>query len=298
MQKKRRVSTDLRYYILMIAPTIIIYLLLMVVLAKTIRLSFFQWNGLGEETFVGIDNFIRLFQDSRFLFSLRNIFIFIIATIVIQVGSGVILAYLLTEIKVRWNSFFKSVIFLPVVISNVAVSLYFVKFFDYENGLLNYLLVSVGLDKVNLLGSGPNTIYYAILPQTWQYIGLMFIIAYTGFSTVPKSYIEASIIDGLNSFQRLIHMYIPISWSSLSSCFIIALVGPLKAFEHLWILTERGGADQLSHVPATLMYYLGFSNYEYGYGSAIAVLICILALLLVILFKWLTDNKFKQEGDA
>lgn len=278
-------------FILMIGPIIIVYMFAIIAMMKTFSLSLFEWSGLGEKTFVLFENFIRLFKDYRFIYSIRNIFIFIIITVVVQVGMGILLAFLVIDLEFKGKSFFKSIIFLPVVISNVAVSLYFVKFFDYRYGLLNYFLTHIGLEKVNLIGSGKYAIFFAVLPQTWQYIGLMFIIAYTGFSTVSKDFIDASKIDGFTSFQRLIYIYIPVSWSSLRVCFIIALVGPLKAFEHLWIITNRGAADQLSHVPATLMYHLGFSNYEYGYGSAISVFIVTLAIIFVVLFNKLTAKK-------
>jgi len=279
---------SLKYFIGMMLPTLILYSLYLYIIGKTVSLSFFNWDGFSEKTFAGFENFIRLFMDERFVISLRNIGILIAATVIFQVGLGIVLAFLLTDMRIGFEKFFKSVIFMPVVISNVAVSLYFLTMYDYQNGFINYLLTTLGLEKVNFLGSGLNTIYYAIIPQTWQYIGMMFIVAYTAFTTVDKDFIDASKIDGLNMFQRLVHMYVPISWDSVSVCFIIAMVGPLKAFEHIWILTTGGGSDQMTHIPGTLMFYIGFSNYEYGYGSSVAVVIFALAMFLVLGFRKLT----------
>jgi len=278
-------------FLLMVGPIIIVYMFIIIVMAKTFSLSLFEWSGFGGKVFVMFKNFIKLFNDYRFIYSIRNMFIFLVITMVFQVAVGILLAFLLTDFEFKRKGFFKTIIFLPVVISNVAVALYFIQFFDYHYGILNYFLTNIGLERVSLLGSGKDAFIFAVLPQTWQYIGLMFIIAYTSFSTVSKDYIDASKIDGFTSFQRLKYIYIPISWSSLRACFIIALVGPLKAFEHLWLLTNRGGSDQLSHIPSTLMYYLGFSNYEYGYGSAIGVFIFIVAAIFVVLFTKLTAKK-------
>lgn len=279
---------ELFNYILMLLPTLLLYIFLLVILGKTIRLSFFHWSGFGAPRFVGISNYVRLFMDDRFLVSLRNVGLLIIATIIFQVGIAIILAYLLIDIKLKFTNFYKSIIFLPTVISNVAVSLYFICVYDYQYGLLNHLLVYLGYDKVNFLGSGFHSVLYTIIPQTWQYIGLMFIIAYTAFTTVSRDYIDAARIDGINSFQKLTHIYIPVSWKSLSVCFVVAMVGPIKGFDHFWILTNGGGVNQMKHLPATLMVYLGFSSYEYGYGSAIAVVIAVIALILVFTFRELT----------
>jgi raffinose/stachyose/melibiose transport system permease protein len=284
-------GNNLFYYLGMLLPALLIYFLFVVMIFKTFRISFFEWGGFGAPTFVGLKNYLRLFSDYRFLSSLRNIGILIGATIMVQVGLGIILAYILTDFKLKFSGFFKMVIFLPVVISNVAVSLYFIKFYDYQYGLLNTIMVALGFEKMNFIGSGPNVIFYALIPQTWQYIGMMFIIAYAGFTTVSKDYVDAAKIDGLNSFGRLIHLYIPVSWSSISACFLIAMVGPLKAFDHIYLITTGGCSDQMSHIPATLMYYLGFQNYEYGYGSAIGVIICGLAILTVLGFNKLTSRR-------
>ena len=158
---------------------------------------------------------------------------------------------------------------------------FFVEVFEYQYGMMNFFRVLVGLEKINALAGGNITIWYAVFPQTWQNIGLMFIIAYTGFSTMSRDYLDAALLEGLSSFQRLTQLYIPVCWDSISTCFIIALVGPLKAFEHIWIITNGGGGDQKTHIPSTLMYRLGFDSYEYGYGSAIGTFICLLAIILV-----------------
>lgn len=278
-------------YILMMTPTLVVYAIMLVALALTVRLSLYEWDGISPQEFVGLENYLRLFKDFRFFSSLRNITILIGATVIFQVFVGILLAYFLIDMKLRFANFFKSVIFLPVVISNVAVALYFISLYDYQNGLFNHLLVFLGLDKINFLALGKFTIFFAVIPQTWQYIGLMFIIAYTGFSAVPTDYIDAAKIDGVNSFQRLIHIYLPVSWDSVSVCFIIALVGPLKAFEHIQIVTTGGGADQLSHIPATLMFYIGFDSYEYGYGCSVATFIFVLALTSVTIFRTLFKSK-------
>lgn len=276
-------------------PTFVLFAFFSYVIGDTIALSFFNWDGLNPKQFIGALNFTRLFADYRFLVAMRNIGILIMMTIVVQVGLGVLLAFILSDLSLRFSSFFKTVIFMPVVVSNIAVSLYFLTLYDYQYGTINYILSLLGLDRRNILASGVNTIYWAILPQTWQYIGLMFIVAYTAFTTVSRDHVDAAKLDGLSAYQRLFHLYVPISWSSLSVCFIIALVGPLKAFEHIWIVTTGGGSDQMSHVPGTLMYYIGFSGYEYGYGAAIASFIFIFALLLVGIFRVLSRGAHTEN---
>ncbi len=208
-----RRNNPLLSFLLMVGPIIIVYMFIIVAITKTFSLSLFEWSGFGERTFVMFDNFIKLFNDYRFIYSIRNMFIFTIVTMIFQVGMGIILAYLLTDFKFKGKGFFKTVLFLPVIISNVAVALYFIQIFDYRYGLLNYFLTHIGLERVNLLGSGNYAFIFAVLPQTWQYVGLMFIIAFTSFSTVSKDYIDAAKMDGFNSFQRLIYVYIPVSWS-------------------------------------------------------------------------------------
>ena len=285
MKNSQTFYSNIGYFVGMMFPTLVLFGIFSYVITDTAFLSLFDWDGLSPKSFVGLKNYLRLVSDYRFLRSLWNIAVLIMTTLVFQVGIGIALAFFLTDLRFSFASFFKSIIFMPVVISNVAVSLYFLTLYDYQNGTLNTLLKAMGFDRINFLGLGLKTIYFAIIPQTWQYIGLMFIIAYTAFTTVSQDQLDAARIDGLNSWQRLVHMFIPISWSSLSVCFVIALVGPLKSFEHIWIVTTGGGSDQMSHIPGTLMFNLGFSNYEYGYGSAAALVILVLAIFLVALFR-------------
>lgn len=281
---------DFTSYLIMTLPNFIVYSFMLIAIIQTVHLGFFEWTGFGERVFVGLNNFVRLFQDYRFFYSLRNITILISVTIIFQVGLGIIIAFLFTDYEIKQASFFKTFIFLPVVIPNVAVALFFVEVFEYQYGMLNFFRELMNLEKLNILAGGNTTIWYVVYPQTWQNIGLMFIIAYTGFSTMNKDYLDAARLEGLNAYQRLLKLYIPVCWDSISACFIIALVGPLKAFEHIWIITNGGGGDQKTHIPSTLMYRLGFDSYEYGYGSAIGTFICLLSIVLVVIFRLMTQR--------
>ncbi len=282
-------------YLTMTIPAMLVYSLMILAMLQTFRLGLFQWNGLGDQLFVGFHNYVRLVTDFRFFYSLRNIVILISVTVIFQVGLGILFAFLMVDYTLKGSSLFKTLIFLPVIIPNVAVALFFVEVFEFQYGILNFVRGLLDLEKINVLSGGNTTIWYAVFPQTWQNIGLMFIIAYTGFSSMNTDFIDAAKLEGLSLYQRLVKLYIPVSWDSISTCFIIALVGPLKAFEHIWIITNGGGGDQKTHIPSTLMYKLGFNNYEYGYGSAIGTLICILAVVLVLVFRRLTKAK---EGNV
>ena len=286
---------DYTAYVMLSLPNLILYLLIVVSVVQTIYTGFFRWNGLGSRVFVGIQNYIRLFGDYRFFYSLRNIGILISVTVIFQVGLGVMFAFIIADMELKHSSLFKTLLFLPVIIPNVAVALFFVEVFEFQYGMLNFLLTNIGLEPFNIFLGGNRTIWFAVFPQTWQNIGLMFIIAYTGFSTMSRDYLDAARLEGLSAIQRLVYLYIPVTWDSISACFIIALVGPLKAFEHIWIITNGGGSDQKTHIPSTLMYRLGFDSYEYGYGSAIGTFICILAILLVIVFRLLTKRSGQSQ---
>jgi len=274
---------DLLYYVLLSLPGLLVYTLIMVALIEAVRLGFFRWDGIRPKVFVGFGNYLKMFQEERFLGSIRNIFILIGATIVFQVGLGITLAYIMTT-KIKLDGLFKPIIFLPVVISNVAVVAFFVQFFAARGGYLNYFLSIFGAEPVNWFGLGNKEIFVALVPQTWQYIGLMFVIALAGFSSIPDELLDAATLDGLNNYQLLVKIYIPLSWDTINVCVILAMVGPLKSFVHIWLFNE-GGSDQLSHIPGTLMYLVGFYSFNFGYGSSIAIFILIAAGGITFAFR-------------
>jgi raffinose/stachyose/melibiose transport system permease protein len=273
---------DLLSYIIMLLPGLLIYTLIIVAMIEAVHLGFFRWDGIRPKVFVGFGNYLKMFQEERFLVSIRNIFILMGATIVFQVGLGIILAYTMkmtTKLEI-----FKPIVFLPVIISNVAVVAFFIQFFAARGGYLNYFLSIFGAAPVNWFGLGNKEILVAIVPQTWQYIGLMFVIVLAGFSSVPDELLDAATLDGLNNYQLLVNIYIPLSWDTINVCVILAMVGPLKNFVHIWLFNQ-GGSDQLSHIPGTLMYLVGFYSFNFGYGSSIAIFILLAAGGMTFAFR-------------
>lgn len=254
-------------------------------LGSTVFYSFFEWNAISAKKFVVVDNYIRLFQDPVFYTALRNTLYLAFLTLAVLIPLSFILAYLL-YLQAKGHSFFRTLYFVPVVISTVSVSLIFSFIYEPNFGILNTLLRDIGLpDWTRAWLSDKSTAMTAVsIPFIWQHIGLMMIILLAGMQGIAEETLEAAEIDGVNAWQKVWHIVIPSIKEVLQVAVILSITYAFKIFDHILLLTQ-GGPIHRTEVTGTYMYIEGFRNLKYGYGSTIAVTIMALALLLSYLVK-------------
>jgi raffinose/stachyose/melibiose transport system permease protein len=189
--------------IVFVIPALAFYLLFIIFpLFSALRFSLFKWNGVVSAQFIGFDNFVSLFKDEYFIYVLKNTFIYVVFGSIGVVVGGLLTA-LIINANIPGHRIFKTLYFLPVVMSAISVGLLWRFIFNYDFGIINNFLNGIGLSEYtqNWLGNTKMVIYYVIGPVIWQYIGLYMVIFYSGIKSIPVEYFESVNIDGASVFQ-------------------------------------------------------------------------------------------------
>ncbi|GAB2532576.1 carbohydrate ABC transporter permease [Gracilibacillus alcaliphilus] len=280
---------DRIYIFLFLTPAFIITgIFLYYPFIENLLQSFYNTDGFFNSTFIGLDNYIRLWNDEIARTALFNSLELILYVTVFQVGIALILAILVDSIT-KGAAFYRTTFFFPIVISGAAIGLLFTLIYNYRNGLLNEILVSMGMERVLWL-TEQSSLYMVAIPTVWNYVGFYFVILLTAIQKIPNDFYEAAKLEGITGFQKMFRLTIPLIVTDLKTCMVLAITGTLKIFELVYIIT-RGGPGNSSEVLGTYMYQKAFEDTAMGYGATIAVLIVVLGLTLA----FITNKLLKRE---
>lgn len=265
-----------------IIPALVIYCLFSIIpIFISFYYSFMSWNGFSAMEFIGLANFIEIFQDKIFWLSVRNNLLVVLASVFGQIPIALVLALLLNR-KIKAAKFFRTIGFMPVVISTVVISITWKMIYNSEYGMINNFLEMIGLGfmKQNWLGD-PDTVMIAIcVTIIWQFVGLYFIIFLSALQTVPQEILEAADLDGATEWTKTRYIIIPYIRNIILVAVVLCISGSLKTFDLIYVMTS-GGPAHSSEVMATYMYDKTFGGLRYGYGSAISVLIFVFSITLI-----------------
>ncbi|MDQ6421002.1 sugar ABC transporter permease [Paenibacillus sp. LHD-117] len=270
---------DRKYIFLFLLPAaVFMSIFLYYPFFKSMYLSFFRTSGFFSKTFVGFDNYVRMFSDELLGAATLHTLELMLYVIVFQVGIALILAVLVDNIT--WGKgFFRMVFFFPVVISGTAIALLFVLFYNFQFGLLNNILQNLGFDKVLWL-SESNALKAIAVPTVWHYVGFYFVLFLTAMSKIPSDFYEAAKLEGITGIKKTFLLTIPLIMSDIKVVITLAITGTLKVFEFIFVLT-RGQAG--TEVLGTYMYKKALVDQNFGYGSTIAIYIVVFGVLLSLL---------------
>ncbi|MFS0839709.1 carbohydrate ABC transporter permease [Paenibacillus sp. 1P03SA] len=244
--------------------------------------GFREWDLLSEEKpFVGFSNYLALYHDPVFLISLKNTALYVLIGVPGQLAAGLAVALLLQRI-IRFRSLFRTVYFLPYVTSVVAVSWVF-RWIFMKNGIVNGLLLKMGLSSQLFLGSPDQAIFIVTAAMIWQNLGFQMLIFLTGLENIPKEYEEAAAIDGAGAWQRFVHVTLPLLNPVLLFSVIIASISYLQSFSQIVNMTSGGGPLNSTKSVAVYIYELAFKQFNMGQAAAATVVLFFFILLLSLL---------------
>ena len=286
-----KILKDKKAIAVFLLPAYIVYSVIdMVPILVSIYYSCLDWNGIGKKSFVGFNNYIKLFGDSVFRQAFGNNIIYIVIVMVLQLGFGFSIAVLLTYLK-KGRGFIQTVYYIPSVITVIAISQLFTGFYSYEPlGLFNIFRKMLGMEPVAFLSEYKTVLWAVASVEGWQYIGIYMIIFYSALVSVSPDILEAARIDGATELQILVKIRIPAIANVIMLSCILSLVGALRGFAAPMNMT-KGGPNHRSEILATYMYKKAFTSRDYGYGSAIAVIIVILSIIGVLLISKYMDGE-------
>jgi raffinose/stachyose/melibiose transport system permease protein len=238
---------------------------------SSIQLSFYNWNGItATRTFIGFGNWKALLADGIFWRALRNNIIVVILSIAVQTPVAMGLAVLLHR-GGRALKLFKVVYYFPMLMSTVAIGVLFKAVYDQQFGAINPLALRLGFPSFaqDWLGDSRIALFSVIVVICWQFIPFYMILFLARLMSIPVELREAAEMDGATSGQYFWHVELPQMRGILATAMTLSLIGSLKYFDLIWVMTE-GGPSHATELMATYMYKQAFSSFRMGYGSTIA----------------------------
>ena len=249
----------------------------------SIILTFFNWNIISPMEWNGLGNWKHVISDRLFWKSIYNTLKFLSVHIPLQIIIALALAEVLNQ-KIRLRSFFRAAFFMPVVISGVVVTIMWQQLLGYENGIINQLLVGIGLGKVGWLTDPDVAIISIALMATWKNVGLYVILFLVGLQTVPKQYYEAADLEGASHWQKFTRITIPMINPTIFMVMVLSTLGGFSLFIEPYIMT--GGGPMNSTLSAVLYIYKeAFEYYHMGYSATLGLFFALMIVLVVILQK-------------
>ena len=251
----------------------------------TFVISTYKWNGISaNRDFVGLKNWKRLLEDTKFWAAFWHNIVIMVVSVVIQIPLGLALATFLNFFtkKVRISRVFKTVWFFPYLMSSVAIGFLFTYALATNGGIISTISGWFGGQNIDLLGNPKTALLTIILIVSWQFTPFYMVYCMAGYSGISDDIYEASVIDGATRGQYFWKVALPLLKPSLISAAILSMVGSLKYFDLIYVMTN-GGPGFSTELMATYMYKFSFSQFNMGYGSTVAggmfILITAVALL-------------------
>lgn len=275
---------------LFITPGFLLFLIVIVASSlQTFWISFFDWDGVGKKTWVGLGNYEELFSDPQFYTSLTNNVIWLLMFLLAPpLGLGI---SLLVNQKIKGMRIVKSLFFMPLVLASVTVGVIFGWFYDPTFGLLAVIYQAFGAQAPALL-SDPNLVTFAVvLAALWPQVAFCMVLFLAGLNNLDSELIGAGRVDGARGWRMLRHIVLPQLRQVAFIAVAITIVGALRSFDAISVMTS-GGPFGSSEVLAYQMYEQSIFSYRFGYGAAIAT---ILFLIMSVFIAWYLRGLIKSE---
>jgi ABC-type sugar transport system permease subunit len=265
-------------------------------------ISFFRWDGLSAMRFLGIENYINLLKDPLFHKALSNTLIMGIIAHIPILGGGLVLAYLLNSKIVSFKNVFKTIYFMPMVTSSVAVTIIFQSLFGYNFGPINYVVTQLGFEPINWLGGDGSFIKVAVIAMfAWKWIGWNMVIYLAGMQGINTEIYEAATIDGAGHVTMFARITAPLLKPIILFTLIQSCIGIFNLFTEPFVLTNSNWAGGPNNGGLTLMIYLfnkaPQGGNAYGYASACAYIVTMMIMVIsFILTNVLEEHDVKIKA--
>lgn len=302
IQKAKRTSSPRKPFLtepqmtalLCILPALLLFLLFVVYpITQSARYSLFEWNGLGPLTnFVELKNYERLVNDPVFWKALGNNLFLVVWSLLTQIPLAIFLAILLTR-PLKFTTVFRTLYFVPFVLSDVIIASLWQWIYNPTIGLANAFLKSVGLPTQGFLGDTAIALLCMCVISTWKFLGFHMVLYIAAIQSIADELYEAARIDGANGWELHRHITIPLLLPTIRVDAVLIIIGSIKTFDLFWVMTE-GGPSHATQLIATWMYRQAFRGTDWGYGAALAFAMFLIAFVFAIIFMISTRNQMRE----
>ena len=281
---------------LFLAPTVIgLGLFTFLPILASVVLAFFSWDIITPPRFVGLENFADIAADPTIRVSFLNTIGFVVVAVTLQLAVALVLAVLVnTRMPGLLKSFFRSVLFFPLVLSAASVSIIMGYLFNEDFGLVNHVLNLLGMADVPWLTSTHGAMIVVILVYVWQNFGFSFLLFLGGLSSIPKEVYEAAQGDGATGWKQFWRITFPLVSPTTLVASVMAIISALQIFDQPYVLT-RGGPGDSTRTAVMVIYESAFKQLEFGRASAIGIVLTVV-IMLVTAIQFRLSRRFVFYG--
>lgn len=288
-KRKRDTNRAALVFLLPIGLLMIVYIFYPIV--DTFITSLYKWNGISaDKTMIGLKNWGKLLQDTSFWIAFKNNLIIMVLSICIQIPIGLALATFI-DFGGKKMTVFKVLWFIPLLMSSVAIGFLFTYALATNGGIFSTISKFFGGGNIDLLGNPRTALYTVIGVIAWQFTPFYMVYCMAAYTNISTDVYEAAVIDGATRGQYFYRIALPLLAPSLKSAAILSMVGSLKYFDLVYVMTG-GGPGTATELMATYMYKQSFVKFNMGYGSAVAAgMFVLISLVSLITMRILNGRK-------
>ena len=263
-----------------LAPALVILLVFVAwPMLSALRLSFTDASGFGQEEYVGLENYVRVFTDPDVLQAMGNTAYYALLFTPTAIIVALLLALLVNHRLLPGRGAFRTALFLPFVVSLAVAAFAWSYLLDPQIGLLNHWLRIFGIQLGNVLQDPSLAMPTVALVAVWKSFGFYLVIFIAGLQEIPSSLYEAARVDGATAWQRFRHITLPMLSNTLAFVMIVALIAALQAFDQIYVMTG-GGPYGTTQTVVMEIYTSGFKKLELGFASALSYVLLLVTLVL------------------
>jgi len=262
-----------------LAPTLVLFAVFIVYpILYNVQASTLKWDGVNAGVFVGLNNYTQLSGDPTFFTALRNSAFWVVLTIIPQGIIGFLIAVALNR-RILGSTIYRAIFFVPAILSPVVVGIVWQRILDPFSGVLASLGKTTGIAflSADWLTNPQTAIFTVILVNVWMWTGFSMLFYLAGLQLIDPNLMEAARIDGANGFQTMARITFPLLKTTTLSLVLLGIIGSLKTFELVYVLTQ-GGPNHASEMLPTFAFLEAFQLQNVGYASTISVVLLVIAV--------------------
>jgi multiple sugar transport system permease protein len=281
-------------FLLLLPNFVLVFLFTFAPTLAGLVLSFTKWDIISPAQWAGIDNFTRLATDADFWTALRNTIVYTIVSVPVCMALSLAMALLL-NLRLKGTIVYRTVLFIPVVMSGVLVSLTWRWLFNPDYGPINYALSLVGIRGPNWLTDLHWALPAVMIVTVWKNLGFNMVVFLAALQDVPSEYYDAAKIDGANTGHEFRYITWPLISPATFFAFIVAMINSFQVFDIVYMMT-RGGPGRATSVMVQYIYENAFQYFNMGYAAAVAMVFFAFILVLSLLQWYLRRRWVYGEG--
>ena len=286
----RKRNERISAYVFIVPAVALLIAFLVVPMVYTVYYSVFRYQVMRPDniTFVGLKNYLELFQDSDFWQSLRNTLYFTVVVVPTQTVLALALALLVSK-RFRGVSVFRTMYFSPQLTSMVVISVLWIVLYNSNpnTGLINSLLVNLGMQPVNFLTNPKTAMNAIIFMSAWQGAGYQMMIFLAGLQGIPGEQYEAASIDGASRFQQFLYVTLPNLRGTIKYVIMITMIQAMKLFTQPYVMTQ-GGPENKTRTMVYYIYTQGFQKGNFGYACSVAAVFFVIVVTMSLIMQRIT----------